>query len=293
MKNLIKNRWLPFKEASKKVLQDAQNYNLQNRKDWYEYCKCGNKPVEIPASPNVVYKNRGWISWGRWLGTNNQKHGRKWYVNDGYFSKWSSNMAYVLGFWWADGWVHKSEKSNFVLGFSQHKKERYLLNNILEKMEATYPIYGRRDSDVLHFIIASKQMYQDIVRIVGSQSKSLNGKFPKVPRKYLPDFIRGYFDGDGSIFVIKGRKNHLSSITCGNKIFIEQMRNELEKNIKGLKLAVYSQDKLKSKSYMLRFYASNTVKLGRFMYKNITKDSLKMERKYELFKRAEGLLNGI
>jgi hypothetical protein len=42
---------------------------LKNWTEWYEYCKSGNKPDDIPASPNTTYKNKGWISFGDWLGT--------------------------------------------------------------------------------------------------------------------------------------------------------------------------------------------------------------------------------
>lgn len=36
---------------------------------WREYCKSGNKPADIPASPNSIYKKEGWVSWPDWLGT--------------------------------------------------------------------------------------------------------------------------------------------------------------------------------------------------------------------------------
>lgn len=46
---------------------------LENQNQWRNYCKgthSGNrKPDDIPANPNVVYKNNGWISFGDWLGT--------------------------------------------------------------------------------------------------------------------------------------------------------------------------------------------------------------------------------
>jgi crotonobetainyl-CoA:carnitine CoA-transferase CaiB-like acyl-CoA transferase len=41
---------------------------LKSIKEWYAYCKSGNKPQRIPNSPISVYKNSGWVSWGEWLG---------------------------------------------------------------------------------------------------------------------------------------------------------------------------------------------------------------------------------
>jgi hypothetical protein len=43
--------------------------NLKNQKEWSIYCKGGNKPNNIPRTLHGVYKNKGWISLGDWLGT--------------------------------------------------------------------------------------------------------------------------------------------------------------------------------------------------------------------------------
>lgn len=47
----------------------VRNLNLKNGKEWNKYCKSGNKPENIPNCPENVYKNKGWINWGDWLGT--------------------------------------------------------------------------------------------------------------------------------------------------------------------------------------------------------------------------------
>ena len=48
----------------------VKNINLKSQKEWVIYCKSGLKPDNIPTNPNVIYKDKGWISWGDWLGTN-------------------------------------------------------------------------------------------------------------------------------------------------------------------------------------------------------------------------------
>jgi len=42
---------------------------LQNIDQWRAYCKSGNKPEDIPNNPNIVYKDKGWLNLGDWLGT--------------------------------------------------------------------------------------------------------------------------------------------------------------------------------------------------------------------------------
>lgn len=46
----------------------AHSLHLRNFKEWQQYCRIGKRPKNIPARPNKHYKNKGWISWGDWLG---------------------------------------------------------------------------------------------------------------------------------------------------------------------------------------------------------------------------------
>ena len=72
----IKNRtYLPFNHAREFV----QKLNIQNRRSWREYCKSGQKPKNIPAHPNNIYKNKGWLGMGDFLGTYNKTHAERTY----------------------------------------------------------------------------------------------------------------------------------------------------------------------------------------------------------------------
>jgi hypothetical protein len=45
--------------------------NLKGQQEWSDYCKSGDKPDYVPAAPHQVYKNKGWVGYGDWLGTGN------------------------------------------------------------------------------------------------------------------------------------------------------------------------------------------------------------------------------
>lgn len=47
----------------------ARSLSLQNREDWIRWARSDACPEDIPASPQGVYKNQGWMGWGDWLGT--------------------------------------------------------------------------------------------------------------------------------------------------------------------------------------------------------------------------------
>ena len=46
----------------------VRSLGLKIQKEWYDYCKSGDKPNDIPATPNRHYKKE-WTTWGEWLGT--------------------------------------------------------------------------------------------------------------------------------------------------------------------------------------------------------------------------------
>jgi hypothetical protein len=40
---------------------------LKRKSDWRSYCRSGDKPHDIPARPDHVYAEEGWVGWGDWL----------------------------------------------------------------------------------------------------------------------------------------------------------------------------------------------------------------------------------
>jgi hypothetical protein len=60
---------LPFDEA----LPLARKSGIKSAKAWGEWL---NRPLNIPIQPGRVYKGKGWISWGHWLGTGRRSPGR-------------------------------------------------------------------------------------------------------------------------------------------------------------------------------------------------------------------------
>ncbi len=42
---------------------------MSNYKEWREYCKKGNRPIDIPVTPDKTYLNQGWKGWNDFLGS--------------------------------------------------------------------------------------------------------------------------------------------------------------------------------------------------------------------------------
>ena len=58
-------KYRPFKDARK----FARNLNLKNANEWRIFTKSGKLPEDIPAIPYNTYRDKGWVSFGDWLGT--------------------------------------------------------------------------------------------------------------------------------------------------------------------------------------------------------------------------------
>ena len=66
--------WRRFNNARKYVM----SLGLVSRREWLRYCRLGVRPVDIPSSPQTVYRSCGWRSWGHWLGIG--KHSQRDHV---------------------------------------------------------------------------------------------------------------------------------------------------------------------------------------------------------------------
>jgi hypothetical protein len=61
--NNLKNKYLDYNSAKNYV----QNLKIKNQKEWFEYCKSGERPEYISGEPWSHYDE--WISFSDWLGT--------------------------------------------------------------------------------------------------------------------------------------------------------------------------------------------------------------------------------
>ncbi len=66
--------WLSYPEARKY----AVSLRFTGQNDWFEHAK-GVLPKGIPKAPHTVFKDKGWISWGHWLGTGSKAPGKHQY----------------------------------------------------------------------------------------------------------------------------------------------------------------------------------------------------------------------
>lgn len=216
--------------------------------------------------------------------------GIKHKVNEKFFETWSSNMAYVLGYIYADGTLidatYMRGKYITVTSVDSGSMER-----LRGYMESEHVIFNRKsiyEKGKPHYglKIGSHKIYNDLLKLGLYPNKSLTISFPTVPQKYLADFVRGYFDGDGCIYLEKGIgtqgqkivKRLRTIFTSGSRDYLVKM-NESLKNIGLENGKIYTSQR----AYQLVYPTQDSVSLFIAMYSNAGKNSFFM-RKFNKFK---------
>ena len=223
-----------------------------------------------------------------------------------FFSTWSPKMAYVLGVIFTDGHLSpgkRREPSSKTTSFSSRvtvtQKEPELLTKVLSLMETNSKLLFRKREiwqlknkdkkeivagEVYYFHIHGDKIYDDLMALGLFPNKSLKLQFPQAPSNCIRHFIRGCWDGDGSIYVENRTNKKAASFVSGSKEFIEGMLAELEKL--GMPKRTIHEIKRENISYYFRFTGDQCDKLFHILYDDVH-SSQYLERKYNIFKQNE------
>jgi hypothetical protein len=122
-------------------------------------------------------------------------------LNCEFFRHWTPEMAYVLGVFYTDGCVSKCRAGSYTASVAQ--KEPELLEKCLALMKCNARLIHRPNGPVGRMIYAfalhDQGVCRDLIRLGVHPRKSLTLEFPSAPFRVLRHFIRGCWDGDGSI----------------------------------------------------------------------------------------------
>ena len=133
------------------------------------------------------------------------KSPRVYQYNEQYFHTIdSADKAYWLGFLAADGCVHRTKDSRqdmIIIVLEDNDTE--LLENLNHCLQCDKPLRHFTNSDgrsYVRFEISSNIMSKDLAQYKIVPQKTYKYIFPdNIDKKYYRDFIRGFFDGDGTI----------------------------------------------------------------------------------------------
>lgn len=186
---------------------------------------------------HVTFKKRG---------KQKYKHNYAAFLNE------DATSYYLLGVYYTDGTVYKNGVSLTNQINSSDKRWLEAIRNVIspqspvKKIRKNYYRIRLNDKIISEWLISKGCI----------PNKTLSITFPQIPNQYLPDFIRGCMDGDGSMGIYKCKNKKYNKIylqpTCylvsASKIFIDKMILSMralkftchykEKNYKKMKVTV-------------------------------------------------------
>lgn len=213
--------------------------------------------------------------------------------NSNWFEDWNENTAYFLGFWLADGCVsiNRYKRRGRVYAY-----KRIFINNtdvqairVLSDIIGVIPsIKKKRKKEKTMMVLSwnSDQLFDWLFSFVGSTDKTNNMKWFQ-QTSHMNHFVRGFFDGDGSIYIKSYKSRHgksivnlASSFTASAPccLYLQDLRNYLT-TILGLSARKVTVNSKKTSSKLI-YGQYDTMKLCEWMYAGA---SVFMDRKKEIW----------
>ncbi|MDP2937875.1 MAG: LAGLIDADG family homing endonuclease [Candidatus Omnitrophota bacterium] len=212
-------------------------------------------------------------------------------MNQNITYKWTPQIAYAIGLITTDGSLSKDKRhidftSTDLQLLKTFKKCLSLKNEICKKSNS-----HTTAKKSYHLQFSNVKFYNWLLSLGLMPNKTYHLKKIKIPMIYFRDFLRGYVDGDGSIFtyidkyiVYKGRrytyKRIYTALNSASYKNLEWIRKTLKKelNIYGA-LNSWLKNKRCVPAWTLRFAKKESVKLLRWLYYKPDLPSLNRKRK--------------
>lgn len=144
--------------------------------------------------------------------------------NENYFECIDNeHKAYWLGYLFADGCIYKAATTNFgkeyfVVQLSLGIADISVLERLKSDIEIDKKIYvgtyksKNKCGEYCRLGISSNKMASDLMKIGCVPRKSQIVKFPEIRKDLERHFIRGFFDGNGSIYASERKNVRISGI---------------------------------------------------------------------------------
>ena len=211
------------------------------------------------------------------------------HVNSKFFSCWSQPMAWVLGVIATDGNILMARKRDashnaYSARLSISQKESELLEKVANLMKSDTPLAFRPKRGIKGatylFETSDSRILRDLIGLGIEPRKSRTLQFPAIPAEFVRDFIRGCWDGDGTVY-IGARGNGVAGFGSGSRAFVDSMIRWLAGM--GFPPTTIHEDSRSPGYCYFRLHGGLCEKLFHVLYDD-TDDSMRLSRKYEVFK---------
>lgn len=205
------------------------------------------------------------------------------------FNEYTEESCYWAGFINADGHIDMYLPSyrklpNYKLSFTLSQKDYNHLNKLVKilgynKITETKTNAWGKEYNTIKFATNKKSICMDLIDKyeITPKEKSCNEKFPnKIPSKYMSDYIRGYFDGDGCVY-LNGNKPCVTIVSSAN--FCKDLKHFLSLELKTDIGHIYKEKECDLYRYSI-FKKDHVELFYDYIYKT---KKVYLERKYNVF----------
>lgn len=199
----------------------------------------------------------------------------------------NEHKAYWLGFIYADGWISKNGCSHEVaieLGIRDitHLEKFKKCINSRSNISSTHKHLiicnnsNFTDTDTCKIRVYSADMYRGLVSHGITSQKTYDDNFPIIDDGLFRHLLRGYFDGDGCLYINK-KGNIAIHITAYSDIFLKHIQKRIRDF--GFDSAIYYEEERKSRIY-INGTQSDKKRFLDFLYLNST---VYLDRKFNSY----------
>lgn len=210
-----------------------------------------------------------------------RKDGKK-VINSFFFHDIDTHTkAYWLGVMYSDGYTDGKSAFELCLKDFEHVEKFKKALGSDHKVSKKTSIREGRSYESWRISIKDKQIVSDLTRYGCNNRKSLTLSLPSLKEPLISSFLRGYFDGDGSIS-IKKDKNHIAvNITSGSEMILQQIGWYLKGKL-SLDFVVYSDNRSENTKNLYFRKTEGAVTFLKYIY-HYSVNETRIERKYNTY----------
>lgn len=275
------SRLLELTQEQKDIIHE--NYVVQKKGQAYTAKKAN---ISVDQLKKYLQENNIHIR-NRHEAIVNENKRRAYCVDEKYFSNQNANMAWILGFLASDGCV-SSQRNEIIIHLA--KTDLEILERIKNEIKIDRPIttdVSGRGYEFCRLAWTCADHVKDLAKynIIPQKTYKLEPPF-ELDRKYWIDYIRGYFDGDGSINLIKnsngkGNGNLRWQVCSATKCIIEFILDFFEEEYHIPKVNIQERKTNGKILYSIQYSSVATRTIYHVLYS--TNSTLWLDRKKKLF----------
>lgn len=210
-------------------------------------------------------------------------------VRENFFREWSTVMAYVLGYIVADGCVISTRSgSSHILNITSADLEHLLKIRKVMGSEHAISRKGNGSNEKCYYSlqIRNQSIAKDLFCLGIKPRKSYDLEYFKVPIEFFADFARGFFDGDGTVYIyfVNGTPQIKAGFVSASEKFLSGFNKDLSRALGISEKRIHKKiDKRGSRvaTYYTYYYIDDCAKLQNLFYAH--NPDILLQRKKDIF----------